>query len=192
MAVALVGPSAPNSPLAVQAQAPDLRDTPSDVKRVTPVDETRSTDRDARALAEDRTDQNRSERSGQFANTGTQGTRGGEPGLLSRGPSSDTDRTRDTRTSSAERPDAVSEAAIRSRSAPQNNAVEDAKPVVARIEIQNPALDGLKTQMFITRLDEIRSPDEASSSEQTTRDTSEAGTPADAAEISTGRFDKRA
>lgn len=191
MAISPVGPSALNSPLAVQAQAPDILKAEEDTRRVTAPAETRSTDRDARALAEDRTDRNRSERSGQFSNTGTRGTRGGDAGLLSRGPSTGVDGARETRADRYDNNVRTAEAQNRPSTAQREHTVTDSRTVVSRTEIRNPVFDRMKSAMFVDRLDEIRSAEAAPATEQPVQ-ASVAGSPSDASETATGRFDKRA
>ena len=191
MAISPVGPSAPSSPLAIQAQVSDFLKLQDDTRRVTEPNETRQTDRDARALPENRTERNRSERSGQFSNTGTSGTRGGEAGLLSRGPSIGADGVRETRADHPEIDDRVAEARNRPSTEPKEFSVRDSGTVVSRIEIQNPVFDRLKSAMFIDRLDEVRGAEAGPSSEAPVQ-VRVAGSPSDAAGPETGRFDKRA
>ena len=191
MAISPVGPPAPGSPLAVQAQVSDFLKLQDDTRRVTEPNETRQTDRDARALPEDRAERSRSERSGQFSNTGTSGTQGGEAGLLSRGPSIGADGVRETRADHPEIDDRVAEARNRPSTEPKEFSIRDSGTVVSRIEIQNPVFDRLKSAMFIDRLDEVRGAKSGPSSEAPVQPRV-AGSPSDAAGPETGRFDKRA
>ena len=191
MAISPVGPSALNSPLAVQAQAPDILRPEENPRRVTAPGETRSADRDARALAEDRADRKRSERSGQFSNTGTRGTRGGSAGLLSRGPSTGADGARETQADRYENTGRFDEMQNRSSEERKEFTVKDSGTVVSRTEIRNPVFDRVKSAMFVDRLDEIRSAEAAPATEQPVQ-ASVAGSPSDASETATGRFDKRA
>lgn len=191
MAISPVGPSALNSPLAVQAQAPDILRPEENPRRVTAPGETRSADRDARALAEDRADRKRSERSGPFSNTGTRGTRGGSAGLLSRGPSTGVDGARETQADRFENTGRVDEVQNRSSEERKEFTVRDSGTVVSRAEVRNPVFDRMRSEMFIDRLDEARSADATPPKEQPTHPFV-AGSPSDVAEPAPGRFDKRA
>ena len=195
MAVSAIGASALSSPIAIQAQATEFRDVESNTRRVPPFDESRSTQRDARTLTGDRTDQGRPGRSGHSSKTATSGPQGDGAEQLSRKESANAHGARET----AARPtrhtghnDTGFRSGNPSSTVGEALADKGGSQIVARIEIRNPVFDRQKSNLFIDRLDEVRTKGTLAPSEQETRETSQASTLKEASEVTSGRFNKTA
>lgn len=196
--MAMIPPVSPAIPMPVigQPHGDVAKDAEIDTKKVNAVNNgeaTKTSERDGRT---------RSERSGQFSNTGTTGTRGGDAGLLSRGAGQGVEGGRETRAgrkaeqraefSSQERTDTVREA-IPGRASRETSVVERTFSAAEPKRSGAGEPDTVKTERFVETLEAVRGSDaDPVASAQKTDAVSNEQTPGDAAEVTTSRYDKRA
>lgn len=172
--MALIPPISPAIPTPIlgQPQGFAADKAESDTKRVTGAAEGSNSGRSRSSTSNDGDARERSERSGQFSNTGTQGTRGGDSGMLSESHQLKSDGSREGRQDRAaeriERNDAR-QAKESVRQAEQTRTpreqsfkermtdlVSRSSNVVSKAEVRTPASDKAKTEMFVERLTEVR------------------------------------
>lgn len=209
--MAMIPPISPAIPTPIQGQpqgfAADKAE--GDTKRVTGASEGATSGRSRNSTNEDGDARQRSDRSGQFSNTGTQGTRGGDAGMLSEGTQTKADGTREGRQdrtaeraqqtnvpapsgsvrgsaeASTRREQAVAARMLELRPSAQN--IELAKPSSA------PVTDKEKVERFVERLSEVRDAElksvaPADPVEASDQDSGDVSTQYEAE----GRYDKRA